>query len=99
MSYIDDKCDSANTARDKIQDERTRNRQKRVTPHLSAEIVALAGTNKIVIGTVKRSIYPGHYASPGVSFNRRCNPRGPIPTASKALGGLGGIGGVSADGQ
>src|SRR6266852_8208511 len=30
-----------------------------VTPHVSAEIVALAGTNKIVIGTVKRWIGPG----------------------------------------
>ena len=27
-----------------------------MTPHLSAEIVAAAGTNKIVIGTVKRWI-------------------------------------------
>ena len=27
-----------------------------VKPHLSAEVVALAGTNKIVIGTVKRWI-------------------------------------------
>ena len=70
-----------------------------MTPHVSAETVALAGTNKLVIGTVERRITPGPLRQHWVSFNHRRNPRGPTPTASEALGGLGGIGGVSADGK
>lgn len=67
-----------------------------MTPHLSAEIVAPAGTNKVVIEMVIVGEGPGHSVSTGVSFNHRRNPSGSTPTASEALGGIGGIDGVSA---
>ena len=46
----------------------TKQAETAVTPHVSAEVVALAGTNRVVIGTEIVGLGRGHYVSTGVSF-------------------------------